>query len=268
MGNVADNLIDALNLHANLDRIRVFDIRWRLNHPELGHESYLAGHIPGAVFVDLDADLSAPEGPGRHPLPDPATFAATLGRLGLSPEDEVVVYDDTAGTVAARMWWMLRSIGHDRVRVLDGGFDSWLEGSLPLESGPVAAAATDYHVPHGFSGVVDIDELEGRTLVDVRATERYEGKTEPVDPTPGHIPGAINIPSSEALEAGRFRSRAELAGIYGDLETPVISCGSGVVACHTALAIAESGRPIPDVYIGSYSEWSRSGRSVATGRQP
>lgn len=178
------------------------------------------------------------------------------------------MYDDTAGTVAARMWWMLRSIGHDRVRVLDGGFEAWLEEDLPVETEPVSPAATTYPVPPGFSGVVDIEDLAGRTLIDVRAAERYEGRTEPVDPTPGHIPGAINIPSSRALEAGRFRDPAELARIYGDLETPVVSCGSGVVACHTALAIAESGRPIPEVFIGSYSEWSRSGRPVATGGQP
>jgi thiosulfate/3-mercaptopyruvate sulfurtransferase len=265
---VADNLIDARTLHPNLGRVRVFDTRWKLNHPEHGYAAYLSGHIPGAAFVDLDDDLSAREGPGRHPLPDPATFAATLGRLGLTPEDDVVVYDDTAGTVAARMWWMLRSIGHDRVCVLDGGLDSWLDEGLPVDTEPVTPAATSYPVPGGFSGVVNIDELDGRTLVDVRAIERYEGKTEPVDPTPGHIPGAINIPSSEALEAGRFRKPPELTRIYGDLETPVISCGSGVVACHTALAIAESGRPIPEVYIGSYSEWSRSGRPVASGAQP
>ena len=268
MRKVADNLIDARNLHGSLARARVFDIRWKLNDPEHGHRAYLSGHIPGAVFVDLEEDLSASEGPGRHPLPDPATFAATLGRLGIRREDDVVVYDDTAGTVAARMWWMLRSVGHDRVRVLDGGFGAWLAEDLPVDTGPVSPAATTYPVPHGFSGVVDIEDLDGRTLIDVRAAERYEGKTEPVDPTPGHIPGAVNIPSSEALEAGRFRDPAELARIYGDLETPVISCGSGVVACHSALAIAESGRPIPEVYIGSYSEWSRSGRPVATGSKP
>lgn len=265
---MADNLIDARTLHGNLGRVRVFDIRWKLNEPAHGRAAYLRGHIPGAVFVDLDDDLSAPEGPGRHPLPDPGTFAATLGRLGLTPDDAVVVYDDTAGTVAARMWWMLRSIGHDRVRLLDGGFDAWLEEKLPVETEPVTPAATTYPAPDGFSGVVDIDDLDGRTLVDVRASERYEGKTEPVDPTPGHIPGAINIPSSEALEAGRFRKPSELERIYGTLAAPVVSCGSGVVACHTALAIAESGRPIPEVYVGSYSEWSRSGRPVATGSEP
>ena len=265
---MSDNLIDARTLHANLNRTRVFDTRWKLDHPEHGHAAYLSGHIPGAVFVDLEDDLSAREGPGRHPLPDPMTFAATLGRLGLSPGDEVVVYDDAGGAVAARMWWMLRSIGHNRVRVLDGGIDSWLEEDLLVEVGPVSATATTYPVPGEFKGVVEVDDLDGRTLVDVRAAERYEGKTEPVDPVPGHIPGAINIPSSEALDAGRFRPPAELVRIYGHLETPVISCGSGVVACHTALAIAESGRSIPEVYIGSYSEWSRSGRPVATGAQP
>lgn len=268
MEKVADNLIDARTLHGTLGRVRVFDIRWKLNDSEYGQRAYLSGHIPGAVFVDLDDDLSAPEGPGRHPLPNPGTFATTLGRLGLAPNDEVVVYDDAAGTVAARMWWMLRSIGHEGARLLDGGLEAWQEENFAIETGPVSSAATAYPVPDGFSGVVDIDDLDGRTLVDVRAAQRYEGRTEPVDPTPGHIPGAINIPASEALEAGRFRKPSELARIYGELAAPVVSCGSGVVACHTALAIAESGRPIPEVYIGSYSEWSRSERPIATGSQP
>lgn len=268
MGKVADNLIDARTLHGSLGRVRVFDIRWKLNDPAHGREAYLKGHIPGAVYVDLDDDLSAPEGPGRHPLPDPETFATTLGRLGLTPDDDVAVYDDTAGTVAARMWWMLRSIGHERVRLLDGGLHAWLDEDLPVETEPITPAATTYPVSDGFSGVVDIDDLDGRTLVDVRAAERYDGTTEPVDPTPGHIPGAINIPASVALDADRFRKPSQLARIYGELAAPVVSCGSGVVACHTALAIAESGRPIPEVYIGSYSEWSRSERPIATGSQP
>ncbi|MEX1038049.1 MAG: sulfurtransferase [Acidimicrobiia bacterium] len=265
---MTDNLIDVRSLSANLTRTRVFDIRWKLNEPGYGRATYLQGHIPGAVFVDLDGDLSAPPGPGRHPLPDPETFAATLGRLGLSPEDEVVVYDNTSGMIAARMWWMLRSIGHHRVRLLDGGFESWTNKGLPVETERVSPAATDYPVPDGFSGVVGIEDLDGRTLVDVRAAERYEGKTEPIDPAPGHIPGAINIPATGALEAGHFRPPSQLADIYGDLDSPVLSCGSGVVACHTALAISESGRPVPDVYIGSYSEWSRSGRPVSTGPDP
>jgi thiosulfate/3-mercaptopyruvate sulfurtransferase len=268
MGNVTDNLIDARSLFANIGRTNVFDIRWKLNEPGYGRVAYLRGHIPGAVFVDLDCDLSAPPGPGRHPLPDPETFAATLGRLGLLPEAEAVVYDDASGMIAARMWWMLRSIGHDRVRLLDGGFDSWVKQGLPVATDSVTPRESSYPVPNGFDGVVGIADLDGRTLLDVRASERYEGKTEPIDPAPGHIPGAINIPATGALEAGHFRHPSELADIYGNLDSPVVSCGSGVVACHTALAIAESGKPVPDVYVGSYSEWSRSGRPVSTGLNP
>lgn len=268
MVHVTDNLIDARSLFADLVRTRVFDIRWKHDEPGYGRAAYLQGHIPGAVFVDLDRDLSAPPGPGRHPLPDPENFAATLGRLGLSPEDDAVVYDDASGMIAARMWWMLRSIGHGRVWLLDGGFEAWLDEDLPVETEPASPEATNYPVPDGFSGVVGIEDIGGRTLVDVRAAERYEGKTEPIDPAPGHIPGAINIPATTALDDGHFRHRSELTDIYRNLDSPVVSCGSGVVACHTALAIAESGRPVPDVYVGSYSEWSRSGRPVATGPNP
>lgn len=265
---MSDHLIEPRALAEILGSTEVCDIRWRINDPGYGRRSYEAGHIPGAIRVDLDDDLSAPPGPGRHPLPTPARFAATLGRLGLMPTSNVVVYDDVSGRVAARMWWMLRSIGHDSVRVLNGGFRAWEEAGLPVSIEDSAPQPAVYPTPDRFEGVVGIDDLDDRTVVDVREAERYQGLAEPVDPIPGHIPGAINLPSGLSLKDGVFKSIDELDAIYGQLDSPVMSCGSGVVACHSALAMAVAGRPIPDVYIGSYSEWSRSGRPVAAGDQP
>jgi thiosulfate/3-mercaptopyruvate sulfurtransferase len=268
MKSVPQTLIDVDTLATNLDEFRLFDIRWKLNDPDYGHQAYLDGHIPGAIFVDLDRDLSAPPGQGRHPLPSLPTFAKTLGRLGLRPGDDAVVYDDVSGTIAARMWWMLQAIGHDRVRLLDGGFGAWLQAGLPISRHRVDPEATTYPPPEAFAGVVEMGDLGGRTLLDVRARERYQGKVEPVDPLPGHIPGAINVPASEALEGGTFKEPSRLADLYGEFDRPVVSCGSGVVACHTALAIKVSGQPVPDLYVGSYSEWSRSGMPVTTGANP
>lgn len=262
-------LIDPVTLERSRNAVRLFDIRWRLSDPGHGRAAYCAGHIPTAVFVDLDSDLSGSSGStGRHPLPDPVVFQATLGRLGVGPDDPVVVYDDAGGTTAARMWWMLQAIGHDSIRVLDGGLDAWLAAGFPLETREASPDPVAYPGPISFSGVVDIDALDGRLVVDVRSPERYRGDVEPVDPRPGHIPGAVNIPTSYSLVDGRFADRAALGELYGNLDEPVVSCGSGVTACHTALAMAAAGLDVPEVYVGSYSEWSRSSRPVATGAHP
>lgn len=263
-------LITIEELAARLDAVRICDIRWDLTDPDKGRATYEMGHIPGAVFVDLDRDLSGPPGDaGRHPLPDPAEFAATLGKLGISSGNDVVVYDDVGGQIAARMWWMLLSIGHDQVQVLDGGYQAWVEAGLEVESGTVFPESTGYPVPDGFTGVVSHDQLEGRTVIDARAAERYRGDFEPVDPKAGHIPGAINVPTSENLdESGRFLEATILAGIYDGLESPVMACGSGVTACHDALAMVVAGRETPDIYVGSFSEWSQLGLPVATGPEP
>ncbi len=247
---------------------RFFDVRWSLAEPDGGRDAYLAGHVPGAVFVDLDRDLAAPPSlDGRHPLPEPEEFAVTLGRLGLSPSDLAVVYDDAGGSVAARMWWMLRAIGHERVRVLDGGYQAWVESGLEVESGEVTPQPTRYPVPHGFAGAVTRDELAGRVLVDARAPERHRGETEPVDPKAGHIPGAVNRPYAGNLDAsGRFLPPDALAARFEGLgERPVVYCGSGVNACHLALAMDVAGLGVPDVYVGSFSEWSRRDLPVETG---
>lgn len=263
-------LITVDELASSLDSTHVCDIRWDLTDPDKGRSTYEEGHIPGAVFVDLDRDLSAPPGnSGRHPLPTPADFAATLGELGIRFDSHVVAYDDVAGRIAARMWWMLRSIGHEKVQLLDGGYQAWAQAGLDVDGDTVIPEPTDYPVPDGFAGTVGHDQLEGRTVVDARAAERYRGDFEPVDPRAGHIPGAINIPTSENVdEKGRFREATTLARIYDGVETPVMSCGSGVTACHDALAMVVAGREIPDVYVGSFSEWSRLGFPVATGPEP
>lgn len=264
-------LIDHAELSRRLGEVMVFDIRWSLTDPRHGQSSYASGHIPGAVFVDLDRDLSSPPGlRGRHPLPEPDDFVNTLGRLGIARDSEVVVYDDVRGTVAARMWWMLRSIGHMRSRLLDGGFHSWVGAGHPLERGASVNEPVTYPPIDGFRWVATRQKLRGRPLVDARAAERYRGENEPVDPKPGHIPGAVNVPAAENLaRQGTFLSERDLRAVYRNVGSePVVYCGSGVTACHDALAIFLASGRMPQVYVGSYSEWTRLGMPVATGPQP
>lgn len=270
MGWVTSPLISPDELARDLHLYRVFDLRWSLTDPEHGIEAYSAGHIPGAVFVDLDRDLAAREGDGRHPLPAIEELVRTLGRLGIERDSAVVVYDDMGGAVAARMWWMLHSIGHQGpVRVLDGGLRSWTEAGHPLESGGVEPIPTVYPDVDGYRGVVRHDQLGGRVLADVRAAERYRGEVEPIDPKAGHIPGAINHPFAGNLDEGRLRAPDDLAERYRDFPGDgVVYCGSGVNACHGALALVVAGKPMPDVYIGSFSDWSRRDLPVATGPNP
>jgi thiosulfate/3-mercaptopyruvate sulfurtransferase len=260
-------LITVAELADRLGEVRLCDVRWSLADPDGGHDAYLAGHIPGAVFVDLDCDLAAPPSlAGRHPLPDPADFAATLGRAGITPDTHVVAYDDAGGSVAARLWWMLRSIGHARVQVLDGGYQAWVGSGRPTETGEVTAEPATYPAPDGFTGVVRMDELEGRLLVDARIPERYRGEIEPVDPKAGHIPDAINLPYPGNLDpSGRFLPPEDLRRRFEDLDDPVVYCGSGTNACHLALAMEVAGLGMPDVYVGSFSEWSRRDMPVETG---
>lgn len=264
-----DSLITVEDLGRQLDSVRIYDLRWSLTDPTKGIADYRAGHIPGAHFVDLDKDLSTKEGDGRHPLPTLNAFAVTLGRLGISPSTRVVVYDDAGGAIAARMWWMLRSIGHEMVALLDGGLASWIEAGLPLATGEVTSEDAVYEPAHDFTGVVRYHDLVDRTVVDVRAPERYDGREEPVDPKAGHIPGAINLPLTGNLDrSGRFLGRTALAERFGNLVQPVVSCGSGVNACHTALAMVVAGLEMPDVYIGSFSDWSTRDLPVRIGDRP
>lgn len=242
---------------------RIFDVRWYLGNGDQGRREYQQGHLPGAVFADLEADLTGREGPGRHPLPTPSEFASSLGRWGVSPGQTVVAYDATGGTSAARLWWMFRSIGHDHSAVLDGGLAAWVAAGGPITTDLPIIEPTLYPAPSIFNGVIDRFGVEAaigfRSLIDARAAERYRGEVEPIDPRPGHIPTAVNLPFSGNLDAhGRMRPASELSQRYaGASDDAIVSCGSGITACHAALAMVAAGLPMPALYEGSWSDWSR-----------
>ena len=256
--------------------LRIADVRWWLADRAKGRRDYEAGHIPGAVFVDLDADLAAPPGPGRHPLPSPAAFAARMAELGFDDTTEIVAYDDAGGTIAARLWWMLDDLGHHRVRVLDGGIGAWTAIGGALTADVPTPAPGRLTLADRWSRTIDGDELAARLggvgLIDARAPERYRGETEPVDAVGGHIPTAVSRPSGGNLAPdGRFQPpevlRARFEGL-SDAGDVVTYCGSGVTACHNALAMRVAGLADPILYAGSYSDWTRAGRPVATGDEP
>ena len=276
------SVISASELHRRVaagdPALRICDVRWYLGKPGAGRAAYEAGHIPGAVYVDLDADLAAHHGPGRHPLPSATEFASRLGQLGIGAEHDVVCYDDMGGAVAARLWWMLDNLGHRSVAVLDGGLRAWTEagGALSTDVPDLPAAALP--LAPDWTRVVDRSALKARrasvVLLDARAGERYRGELEPVDPVPGHIPGAVSAPSGGNLGPdGRFLPPPALRERYAGLGCRnagevVASCGSGVTACHTALAMRLAGLPDPILYPGSFSDWARAGEPVETGPGP
>lgn len=242
----------------------LLDVRWRLAGPP-GVEDYRAGHIPGAVFVDLDRDLAGEPGPaGRHPLPDTAAFQAAMRSAGVCAGRLVVVYDDSTSMAAARAWWLLRYYGHEWVRVLDGGYQAWRDASQPATAAEPDVATGDFVASPGHMPVLDADgahALSGAgTLLDARAPQRYRGEQEPVDPVAGHIPGAINAPTADNVDAaGRFlppdalRERFGALGL-GEGEAVGAYCGSGVTAAHEVLALSLAGLP-GALYAGSWSNW-------------
>jgi thiosulfate/3-mercaptopyruvate sulfurtransferase len=267
------------------ERVRVVDCRFSLLDPEAGRTQYLESHIPNAVFADLDKDLASPviPGSGRHPLPDPAVFAATLGRLGISRDTHVVAYDQASGALAARLWWLLRWAGHDNASVLNGGFAKWQLLELPLEQGQQGVTETNFHAAPRSELVLETEEIEvalpdvaALRLVDVREAGRFEGVMEPIDTVAGHIPGALNLPFADSLhEDGTWRSpealREQLEKVLGDgLGSPWSAmCGSGVTACHVVISGLLAGLPEPRVYVGSWSEWIQdSARPVAKRDSP
>jgi thiosulfate/3-mercaptopyruvate sulfurtransferase len=280
--------VEALAARLGDPDLLVVDTRWYLGKPGAGRVAYDEGHIPGAIYLDLDADLADLEGfgaPGRHPLPSPAAFASRMAAAGIGTETFVVAYDDAGGWVAARLWWMLDNLGHrGGVAVLDGGWAAWLAAGLPVSTDvpvPVPAPQT-LRLRDRWSKVIARDELVERlgtlTLLDARAGERYRGETEPIDPVAGHIPTALSAPWDANLGAdGRFLPAAELrrrfeglargapAGAAAELVT---SCGSGTSAAHHSLAMRIAGLPDPILYVGSYSDWSWSGMPVAAGPDP
>lgn len=265
-------LVDATWL-AKHPEVRIADLRWSAVGPA-PRQRYDEGHIPGAVFVDLDRDLSRPGGPGRHPFPSEEAFAQLLGRLGIGPATQVVAYDDSSGSVAARLWFMLKVHGHEKVSLLDGGLKAWLEAGLPLSrEEPRIPPVTPPKLKLDRSRVLTREEVERRgaaSLLDARAAERYRGEVEPIDKRAGHIPGAFNAPFSQNLtQAQRFRPPAELRELYTRYTSPIVSCGSGVTACHDAFAIELAGLPPARLYVGSWSDWSSDpARPIATGADP
>jgi len=279
-------LVDVPTLARELGRADwiAVDCRFTLTDPAAGRAAYSGGHIPGARYAHLDDDLARPPsaGEGRHPLPDRARFAATLGRWGLSPDSTVVAYDEGSGAIAARLWWLLGWVGHERRAVLDGGFAAWEEAGLPVERTPPNVRPRRYEPRNSPRvGVVTTDEIaaaqaSGDVLVDARARPRYSGEQEPIDPKAGHVPGALNRPFSENVTAaGRFRPPAELRAELGELlgarapERLIAMCGSGVTACHLLLAMEVAGLPGGRLYAGSWSEWIRDpARPVKTGAEP
>jgi thiosulfate/3-mercaptopyruvate sulfurtransferase len=255
----------------------LLDVRWQLGGPP-GIESYLAGHLPGAVFTDLDRDLAGPPGAGgRHPLPDPAAFQAVMRAAGVSQGRPVVVYDDGNSTIAARGWWMLRYYGHENARVLDGGYQAWAGTGLAVTTAVPVPVPGDFTARPGGMPVLDAAGAEAmaRTglLLDARAGERYRGETEPADPVAGHIPGAVSVPTAGNVNPdGTFKDAAELTarfaalGVSSEAEAVGAYCGSGVTAAHEVLALMLAGVPAA-LYVGSWSNWiADPARLVATGK--
>ncbi|MCB1728030.1 MAG: sulfurtransferase [Gammaproteobacteria bacterium] len=262
----------------------VFDCRFDLADTQRGERAHAAAHVPGAFYAHIDRDLSGPITPqsGRHPLPDPALLCDWLGRHGVGSDTQVVVYDDSGGTMAVRLWWLLRWLGHTRVAVLDGGWPAWKAAAMPVEdTPPQAASATSFAGQPDWKQVVTTatiaTQLETRgaaiLVMDARTRERFRGDAEPIDPVAGHIPNAINVPLVDNLDRnGRFKDPAALHALYapalaGRPASDVAAmCGSGVTACLNLLAMEIAGLQGGRLYAGSWSEWIRDpGRPVATG---
>jgi thiosulfate/3-mercaptopyruvate sulfurtransferase len=249
-----------------------------------GKANYEANHLKGAIYVDLNTQLSdiksdAADG-GRHPLPTAEQFSERLGDLGITPDSHVIVYDNkNGGMSAARFWWMMQAIGHEKIQVIDGGLQAAIASGFPISDETVTPEPTSPYPIDGWKlplssleEVEDVAQKESHIVVDVRETDRYLGKVEPIDLVAGHIPDAVNIPFAENLDAdGRFKSpeilKAKYKAAFGAIPTGniIVHCGSGVTACHTLLALAHAGMEIPKLYVGSWSEWSRNGKPIATG---
>jgi thiosulfate/3-mercaptopyruvate sulfurtransferase len=274
-------LISAAGLRAAGGSVRLLDAR-------PGAEAHAAGHLDGALHADLNLHLSAASAPGfdparggRHPLPDLATWAAQLGAWGIGPETPVVAYDAASGgNAASRLWWMLRAVGHQPVAVLDGGLAAALAAGATLtgDPPPAFAPAGPYPGTGWKRPTVKLDEVDrlardpGWKVLDVRSRERWRGEVETLDPVPGRIPGTVNLPYTENLDPdGRFKPPARLREMYLDLlggTDPAhlaVHCGSGVTACHTLLALELAGLPGATLYVGSFSEWCRSGKPRGRG---
>jgi thiosulfate/3-mercaptopyruvate sulfurtransferase len=263
-------LVDVPTLAAELaapDPPTVIDVRWRLGGPP-GRDDYVAGHVPGASFLDLDRELCGQPGAGgRHPLPDPYDLEASLRRAGVRTGHPVVAYDAGDGQAAARLWWTLRWAGHENVRVLDGGYAAWVAAGHPAQAGESPGKDGDFVVEPGQRPVLDADAAEelaqAGVLIDARIGPRYRGETEPVDPVAGHIPGAVNLPAAQLTgEDGRLLPAERLRQVFADLAVRSDAaakvgayCGSGVTAAQTVLALSVAGIDDAALYVGSWSNW-------------
>jgi thiosulfate/3-mercaptopyruvate sulfurtransferase len=285
---MAATLIDAAELARHLgdeDWLSI-DCRFDLARPAWGAQAFAAGHIPGALYAHLDHELSGPRtaASGRHPLPDPVALAATFGRFGIDARVQVIAYDQGPGAYAARLWWLLRWLGHERVAVLDGGYAAWERAGLPVASEPGSrpprrfeplTAAQRLTGTAELAAALDRGELArgAPLLIDARSADRFAGENETIDPVPGHIPGAHNHPYAGNLDArGQFLPPEELrrawtATLRGRPPDAVVAmCGSGVTACHNLLALERAGLPGAKLYAGSWSEWIRDpARAVTRG---
>lgn len=277
-------LISAATLAERLGNrdLCVIDCRFDLFEPDAGRKAWLQAHIPGAIHADLDNDLAGPKTKhsGRHPLPDIREIEERLGQWGVGSDTDVVVYDAASGAFAARAWWMMHWLGHGRVRLLDGGFSAWTSGGYATATGPEYRRRVRFIARPQHDLVITTADVEDGladgepvTLLDARDGPRFRGEVEPIDPVAGHIPGAVSLPFSGNLAGdGRFRPPAELAGRFEgalrlrDGKRWGVMCGSGVTACHLALAAVHAGLEMPGLYVGSWSEWvTDPARPVETG---
>ena len=263
---------DILSANLNLKDLVIVDCRFELKNPEKGYQDYLASHIPGAYYANLDKDLASPATSisGRHPLPDSALFSDLLSRWGVTVNSQVVVYDQNGGSLAVRLWWLLNYFGFSRVAVLDGGFSHWLDGNFPVDNQTVQFHKQDNLPPlePNTQMMVPIEEMTALVaspdylIIDARAEDRYLGKLEPIDKIAGHIPGAVNrFHGCNLTYEGLFKSpeklRMEFLSLIGNrpYSKVIVYCGSGVTSCHHILSMKMAGISGPRLYVGSWSEW-------------
>jgi len=276
-------LVDTDTLFRQLDDSCwiVFDTRFVLSDADAGERAYAAGHIPGARYANLDKDLSAPQATnsGRHPLPNPGTLAEKLGEWGVDKNKQVVIYDDACGAMAARLWWLMRWLGHEAVAVLDGGLHKWQDEGKPLTTMTPNISPSHFFPEISDDMCVTADQVEAMLnnmsgqLIDARAAKRFRGEQEPLDKVAGHVPGAVNLPYAENINIdGKFKPadilRDRYLNVLKDVKpTDVVHmCGSGVTACHNLLAMEHAGLSGSKLYAGSWSEWIMDNRRpVATG---
>ena len=274
-------LVQAETLAVALGRpdVVVLDCRFSLLDPNVGEQAYSRSHLPGAAYAHLERDLSemGPHGEGRHPWPRAEVLVSKLRRWGIEPHSQVIAYDDADGAYAARLWFLLRMLGHEKVAVLDGGWPRWTALGLPVSSTPAQDLRSQYEGQFDGSRLVNAEQAEahviaGGMLVDARASKRFRGEEEPIDRVAGHVPGAVNRPFASNMADGRFKSPMQLADEFRalldgrDPSQLVVMCGSGVTACHHLLAMERAGLKGARLFTGSWSGWIQDpSRPVATG---